>query len=106
MQKLTNKQAYTFDYKSRYTGIPYYFDTKKQRETPGIIRQIDFNTPYVLHKLKSFDTLDSLALEYYGNPTYWWAIAFFNKINDPFMLLISKFKVLKIPAISSIVFED
>ena len=106
MQKLVDKQAHSFDYKSRYTGVPYYFDTQKQRETPGIVRQINFNTTYVLHKLNASDTLDSLALEYYGNPTYWWAIAYFNKINDPFINLILKYKTLKIPALHGIIFED
>jgi nucleoid-associated protein YgaU len=106
MEKLVDKQSYTFDYKSRYTGIPYYFNTSTNRETPGICKQINFNTAYVLHKIKPTDTLDSLSLEYYSNPTYWWAIAFFNKINDPFIDLALKYKSLKIPALSSIIFED
>ncbi len=106
MQKLINKQAHTFDYKSRYTGVPYYFDTQSGRETPGITRQIRFDTPYVLHKVQPSDTLDSLALDYYSNPSYWWAIALFNKINDPFINLGLKYATLKIPALSSIIFED
>jgi nucleoid-associated protein YgaU len=106
MNKLINKQSYSFDYPSRYTGIPYYFDTIKHREVAGICKQIDFNTPYVSHIVESEDTLDSLALSYYNNPTYWWAIAYFNKINDPFIHLKSKYSVLRIPSISSIIFED
>lgn len=106
MEKLINKQSYSFDYKSRYTGIPYYFDTTTQRETPGTVRQINFDTAYVLHVVQPEDSLDSLALEYYGNPTYWWAIAFFNKINDPFINLTFKYKTLKIPALYGIIFED
>jgi nucleoid-associated protein YgaU len=106
MQKLINKQIYTYDYKSRYLGVPYYYDTRSNKETPGIVNQINFDTPYVLHKVQSGDTLDSLALEYYSNPSYWWAIAFFNKINDPFIDIGLKYSVLKIPALSSIVFED
>lgn len=106
MEKLTNKQAHTFDYNSRYTGIPYYFDTTKNREVMGISKQITFNTPYVLHKVVSGDSLDKLALKYYNNPTYWWAIAFFNKINDPFIEIDLTYQTLKIPTISSLIFED
>ena len=106
MNKLTNKQSNTFDYISRYSGIPFYLDTATGREVMGICKQVNFDTPYTLHKLSTDDTLDSLALTYYNNPTYWWAIAFFNKINDPFINLTEKYSVVKIPSISSIVFED
>ena len=106
MQKLVDKQSYTFDYKSRYTGIPYYYDTQAHREVAGICKQISFDTPYVLHKIEISDSLDSLSLEYYGNPIYWWAIAAFNKINDPFIDLSLHYKSLKIPSISSIVFKE
>jgi nucleoid-associated protein YgaU len=106
MEKLTNKRAHTFDYTSRYSGVPYYFDTKKNRDIPGIGYQINFNTPYVLHTVKAADTLDTLALDYYDNPSYWWAIAYFNKIRDPFVPLALNYSTLKIPTISSIIFED
>ena len=106
MEKLTNKRSHTFDYNSRYSGVPYYFDTKKNRDIFSIGSQIRFDTSYVAHKVKSEDTLDKLALTYYNNPSYWWAIAYFNKINDPFIRLASRYSLLKIPTISSIVFED
>lgn len=106
MEKLTNKRAYTFDYHSRYTGVPYYYDTSKGRDVFGLGTQIRFDTPYVLHKVAIGDTLDKLALKYYGNPTYWWAIAYFNKINDPFIVIEGKYKTLKVPAITGVVFED
>ena len=106
MNKFTNKRMHQFDYTSRYTGVPYYYDTAKNRDVFGIGTQISFNTSYSLHKVRSGDTLDKLALTYYNNPSYWWAIAYFNKINDPFKPLIPKFSVIKIPTISSIYFED
>jgi nucleoid-associated protein YgaU len=106
MEKLTDKRSVTFDYTSRYSGVPYYYDTVKNRDVPGIGHQIDFNTSYVLHTVKADDTLDKLALDYYDNPSYWWAIAYFNKINDPFISLSVSYTTLKIPTISSIVFED
>ena len=106
MNKLTNKRSSSFDYTSRYAGVPYYFDTTKQRDVFGIGTQIRFDTPYLIHKIKESDTLDSLALTYYNNPTFWWVIAYFNKINDPFVDIVRTYKTLRIPTISSIVFED
>lgn len=106
MEKLTNTRVESFDYRSRYAGVNYYFDTVKQRDIYGIGRQIRFDTPYVSHKVKIGDTLDKLALTYYNNPSFWWVIAYFNKINDPFIEISPKYSILKIPTISSIVFED
>lgn len=106
MEKLTNKRAYTFEYNSRYSGVPYYYDTERHRDIFAIGKQISFDTPYVTHVVKASDTLDKLALHYYSNPSYWWAIAYFNKINDPFIDLAISYKTLKIPTITSIIFED
>lgn len=105
MDKLTSKQTTTFDYKSRYAGVPFYFDTDKNKEIFGVGTQIRFDTPYLVHTIEATDTLDSLSLTYYNNPTYWWVIAYFNKINDPFTDIVRTYKSLKIPVISSIVFE-
>jgi hypothetical protein len=60
----------------------------------------------VSHTVKPEDTLDSLALTYYNNPTYWWVIAYFNKISDPFVKLSLKYSIIKIPSISSIEFKN
>ena len=106
MESLTNKCSDVYEYLSRYNGIPYYFDTKNNRDVMGICKQIDFTTSYVTHKIEAKDTLDSLSLKYYNNPTFWWAIAAFNKINDPFIKLSTKFTLLKIPNISGIKFKD
>jgi nucleoid-associated protein YgaU len=106
MNKLTNKRAETFDYTSRYAGVPYYYDTVKKRDVYGIGQQIRTDTAYFTHTLTVGDTLDSLALTYYNNPTYWWAIAYFNKINDPFINLRQEFTHIKIPELSNIIFED
>lgn len=106
MDKLTNKRYNNFDYISRYTTVPYFYDTEKQSDIYGIGTQMSSKTAFVSHKVKPEDTLDSLALNYYNNPTYWWVIAYFNKINNPFIHLIEKFSIIKIPSISSIVFTD
>jgi nucleoid-associated protein YgaU len=64
------------------------------------------NVPWVAHKVASTDTLDKLALTYYNNPTYWWAIAYFNDIQDAFVNLKDYFDILKIPSITNVRFED
>lgn len=105
MDKLTNKQSLTFDYPSRYAGIPFYYDTVTKRETLGITKQINFDVDYFVHKVKEDDTLDKLALKYYNNPTMWWRIAYFNKINDPFIDIVRTYKTLKIPVTTTDTFE-
>ena len=62
------------------------------------------DAPYVSHKLNAADTLDSLALKYYNNPTYFWVIADFNKIQDPYEEL-NEGDILKIPTFSNIAFK-
>jgi hypothetical protein len=47
-----------------------------------------------------------LALKYYNNPTYWWAIAYFNNILNPFEKLIDRFTIIKIPSISALSFGE
>lgn len=106
MEKLTNKRYNNFEYTCRYTTVPYYYDTEKQDTIYGIGAQMNPNTAFVSHKVIPEDTLDSLALTYYNNPTYWWVIAYFNKITDPFIQLSLKFSVIKIPSISSIEFKN
>jgi nucleoid-associated protein YgaU len=59
---------------------------------------------WVSHSVKQEDTLDSLALKYYGNPTFWWIIAYFNDIQDAFEILCPKYITLKIPSVSKVQF--
>jgi hypothetical protein len=70
MRKLINKKFETFDYVSRYTSTPYYYDVNNNRSVYGIGEQFSKDVPYVSHEVKPEDTLDSLALTYYNNPTY------------------------------------
>lgn len=106
MDVLKNKAYKNYDYTSRYTAVPYYYNTLDAKYVYGIGSQIDKSVSYVAHKLKDTDTLDSLALKYYNNPTYYWVIAFFNDIQDPYMVLTDKFTSIKIPNISGIVFGE
>lgn len=104
MDTLKNKVYTKFDYLSRYTNVPHYYDTICNREVFGIGTNLRNNTEFVTHKIKSNDTLNSLALKYYNNPTFWWVIAYFNDIQDPFKPLRIKYETIKIPSISSIEF--
>lgn len=104
MDTLKNKNYSSFDYLSRYTTVPYYYDTLTARETPGIGTNLKNTSEFVTHKVRSNDTLNSLALKYYNNPTFWWVIAYFNDIQDSFKPLRDKYVTLKIPSIASIEF--
>lgn len=104
MNTLKDKSYAKFDYLSRYTSIPYYYDTLSDRQIYGIGTNLKNTTEYVTHVIKSNDTLNSLALKYYNNPTFWWVIAYFNDIQDAFKPLKDKYVTLKIPSIASVEF--
>lgn len=104
MDTLKNKMYVNFDYLSRYNNVPYYYDTLNDKQIYGIGTNLKTTTEFVTHKVRSNDTLNSLALKYYNNPTFWWIIAYFNDIQDPFKPLINKYITLKIPSIASIEF--
>lgn len=104
MDTLRNKNYSSFDYLSRYTNTPYYYDTLCDREITGIGTNLKTNAEFVTHPVRSNDTLNSLALKYYNNPTFWWIIAYFNDIQDAFKPLREKYVTLKIPNITNIEF--
>ncbi len=106
MDTLRNKRYESYTYISRLTTVPYYYDTLCQRDIYGIGTNMKKNNAFVSHKVKPTDTLDSLALKYYNNPTYWWVIAYFNDIQDAFEPLSDRFDVIQIPSIASIEFGE
>ena len=59
---------------------------------------------FVSHKVVEGDTLDTLALYYYNSPTYFWIIADFNNILDPYAELKTG-SILKIPTFSNVEFD-
>ena len=69
----------------------------------GRKRQQPKDTEYFTYRIKQSDTLDSLALKYYNNPTFWWIIAYFNNMLDSLEPLTVG-STIKIPALSSISF--
>lgn len=101
---LESKQFKDFDYFSRYQNVPYYFHKIDRKYIVGTSVAIDKNTPYILYKVKQGDTLDSIALNYYNNPTFYWIIADANNIQNPFI----KLKVdsqIKIPLFNEVKFN-
>lgn len=106
MDVLKDKKYNTYGYTNRYTYTPTYFNKIDKKEVCGIGKNLSKNTDYYTYKIWPGDTLDSLALKYYNNPTYWWVIAYFNDIQDAFVDLATNYKTVKIPNISTIEFTD
>lgn len=103
--KLSDKQYKDYMRTSRYSSFPYYFIKTDNKYSYGITSHIKKNNiTYVGHKVIQGDTLDTLALYYYNNPTYFWIIADFNNIRDPYAALKIG-TIIKIPTFSKIEFE-
>ena len=105
MSVLTNKQYKDYGYLSRYASFPIYYHTLDGKYVYGTTSQLNENIMYVLYTVRAHDTLDSIALQYYNNPTYFWVIADFNHIQDPFEKLQIG-TTLKIPTLSDISFKE
>ena len=106
MNELKNKHYIQYDYKCRDAQSPVYYNEKYKQEVVGVGSNIKKTTDYIIHNVKPGDTVNSLALKYYNNPTYWWMIVQFNMIFDPFMQLSDRYKTLKIPNMSTVAFGD
>ena len=104
MDILTNKRYEQYDYICRYTGVPYYYNTVDKKEIYGIGSNMKKTTPYITHVVQETDTLDSLALHYYANPTFWWVIAYFNNIQDALEPLPKIRTTVRSPTITAIEF--
>lgn len=105
MEVLTNKSYKQSNNLSRYSNTPYYYHTIDDKYIYGTAKNLRLDTPYSLYTVQQGDTLDSIALEFYNNPTLYWVICFFNHINDAFVDLNVGDK-LKIPGLSTIEFEE
>lgn len=101
---LKNKEYKSYDYFCRYTSFPYYYHTIDNKYIYGMTSQVNKNIPFVLHKVKRNETIDSIALDFYNNPSYFWALCDFNDIRDPYETL-EEGRTLKIPTLSEVRFE-
>ena len=105
MDALKNKQTRDYPSISRYSTIPFYYNTLDNKYVCGITKQLGEDSDYTIHTVKKYDTLDSLALYYYGRPDLYWIIEDFNRIPNPFVDLYKKYSTIKIPSISYIYYE-
>ena len=105
MDILTSKQYKSYDRVSRYSVFPYYYHRVDAKYIYGITAHLKTDgKTYVSHKVVDGDTYDTLALHYYNNPTYYWVITDFNKVQDPYQ--IPKVgSIVKIPTFSNIEFD-
>ncbi len=105
MDVLVNKKYKNYDKLSRYSIFPIYYNTLDDRYQGSITCWLKNNTLSINHVIENYDTLDSLALKYYGNPLYYWIIADYNRIHDPFIQL-EVGKNIRIPTFSDIEFDN
>ena len=76
----------TSNFYSRYNGFTYYYnelDDKYQLETRKWLKELEDESRVTVYKVKKDDTYDSIALEFYNNPTMYWIICDYNRIIDP-----------------------
>ena len=88
MNVLTSKTAKTSNYYSRYNGLFYYYnhlDDKYQLETRHWLKEFVDLSKVTSYTVKEKDTWDTIALEFYNNPTYYWIICDYNRITNPFV---------------------
>jgi nucleoid-associated protein YgaU len=104
MNVLTTKGYKEYSKVSRYSQIPYYYHTLDDKYISGKAAHLKTDTVYTMYTVKKNDTFDSLALEFYNNPTLFWIICSFNNIQDPFSKLIPG-QLIKIPSLSNIEFD-
>lgn len=102
---LNNKSYKSYSYLSRYSSFPLYYHSIDKKYIYGTTSQLTKSNSYVLHKIKDVETLDSIALDYYNNPTFFWIIADYNNIQDPYAKLAVG-STLKIPTLNDIKYED
>ena len=106
MNVLKDKSTKSADYISRYSNFPFYYHELDDKYLQGLGGQLSQDTAYMNVQITDVTTLDFLADKYYGRPDYWWVIADFNRIQDPFLKLFPRFTELKIPSISGIEFME
>lgn len=105
MSVLIDKQYKDYSYLSRYTSFPFYYNIRDGKYIYGTTSQLRQTLGYRLYNVKQNDTLDTLALDFYNNPTLFWVIADFNEIQDPYTKLEVGSQI-KIPTLSEIAFEE
>lgn len=104
MEKLINKKYRQYDTISRYAQFPIYYNTYDNKWVTATTAYLKNTTNYQLYKVQYGDTYDKLALEFYGNPSLYWVICSFNKIQDPFVEPVEG-DTIAIPTLSDIQYD-
>ena len=105
MNVLKDERYLNYDKLSRYSQFPYFYNTLDNKYVCGTTAYLKDDTNYIIYNVKDGDTYDSIALEAYGNPTYYWIICSFNHIQDSFSVPAPKSQ-LKLPVMTDIEFEE
>ena len=101
---LTQKTYKEYDYISRYSVFPYYYNRIDNRYIYGLTAQLKKDVNFVSYVVKQGDTPDTISLYYYNSPLYYWVILAFNDINDPYAE-IKEGRILRIPTFTNIEFN-
>lgn len=94
----------SYDYISRYQPFYYSYNIEDDKYVYSLTSQLSKDVSYAKVSIKQGDTLESLSNKYYGRPDYYWVIADFNSIQDPFEKLFGKYKTLNIPSLGNITY--
>ena len=46
--------------------------------------EINYSGDITVHEIQTGETLDSISYTYYNSPEFWWVIAWYNNIINPF----------------------
>ncbi len=104
MDVLSNKSYKNYKKLSRYASFPYYYNSLFNKYNYSTIQYLSSLTDYQLYTIKANDSWDSIALEFYNNPTYYWIILSYNHIQDSLNSPPVGIRI-RIPNISTIEFE-
>ena len=105
METAIDKTYKKYDYISRYESFPYYYNTVDGRYFYGLTSWLNNDVGYALYTVQPGDSYDSIALDYYGSPTFFWVICDFNRILDSFTTPRVGAQ-LKLPALNGLSFEE
>lgn len=101
---LTQKSYKEYNYISRYSVFPYYYNRLDEKYVYGITSQLRKDSSFVSYVVQQGDTPDIISLKFYNSPLYYWIILDFNNINDPYVEL-QEGTILKIPVFNTIEFN-
>lgn len=84
MNVLRKQQYKKYTKLSKYQLFPIYYHTLDDKYVQGTPANLKQSTGYIWHTVQHNDTYDGISLYYYNNPTYYWIICDFNRIQNPF----------------------